>query len=102
MPVGVGNAPIVFFLELVRRTWSRIPARPELLDELIAFVIRGQAQESSPLALGNNVGKVLIQPLIVRMRTVREIRLLSTASRLIFIKKVSLAMAAADGFSISI
>jgi hypothetical protein len=63
MLVGVGDAPVVLFLELVLDGIRRgIAAQPELLDELLALFVGLQALESGALLVGDDVGDVLVQP----------------------------------------
>src|SRR5215467_10617238 len=66
MLIGIGNAAVVFFFELVGPPRSGITALPELPDERVAFFVRGQGQEGTALGLINKVDNVLIQPLSVR------------------------------------
>ena len=64
--VGVGDAAVVLFLELVLGGVRRgVAAQPELLDELLALFVRLQALEGVPLLVGDDVGDVLVQPLAV-------------------------------------
>src|SRR5262249_9119079 len=66
MLVGVGDAAVVFFLELVfDGIGSGIAPQPELLDELLAFFIVLQAAESRPFFISDDQCNVLAGPLIV-------------------------------------
>ena len=65
MLVGVGDAPVVLFLELVLDGIGRgVAAQPELLDELLALFVGLQALEGCLLLVGDDVGDVLVQPLL--------------------------------------
>ena len=67
MLVGVRDAPVVLFLELVFFGVGRgIAAQPELLDELLALFVGAQALERCPLLVGDDVGDVFVQPLLIR------------------------------------
>ena len=66
MLVGVGDAAVVLFLELVFDGVRRgVAAQPELLDELLALVVGLQVLEGGPLLVGDDVGHVLVEPLAV-------------------------------------
>jgi len=66
MSVGVRDALIHVVLKLVLgRAWSRIAKLPEILNELIARVVRGQFQESGAFFLGNEISDVPFQPFLV-------------------------------------
>ena len=65
--VGVGDAAVVLFLVLVfLRVRRGIAAQPELLDELLALLVGGQALEGLALFVGDDVDDVFVQPLAVR------------------------------------
>ena len=67
MLVRISDAPVVFFLELVFIGIRRgIAPQPELLDELLALIIRLQSLEGVFLLLGDDVGHVFVQPFPVR------------------------------------
>lgn len=62
--VGESDAAVVFLLELVIRCAGRgIAARPELLDELVAFLVAGELLEGGALGVVNNVDHVLVESL---------------------------------------
>src|SRR2546426_725446 len=64
--VGVGDAAVVLFLEFVfNRVRGGIAAQPELLDELLALFIIGQAQKGAALFVGEDVTDFFVQPLFV-------------------------------------
>ena len=64
--VGVGDAAVVLFLELVLDGIGRgVAAQPELLDELLALFVGLQPLEGRALFIGDDVGDVLVQPLAV-------------------------------------
>ena len=66
MLVGVGDAAVVLFLELVLgRVGIRIAAQPEVLDEGLTLLIVRQALERLHLLVGDDPAHVLIQPLLV-------------------------------------
>src|ERR1700685_3880856 len=65
--VGIGDAAVMLFAIFVFfGVRSGIAAQPELLDELLAFVVGGQALENLPLLIGDDVGNFLVQPALVR------------------------------------
>src|SRR5258706_579584 len=65
--VGVGDAAIVLFAELVLfRIRRRIAAQPELLDELLALFVGGQPAERFPLFVADDVDDLFVQPLLIR------------------------------------
>ena len=65
--VGVSDAAVVLFLELVLDGIGRgIAAQPELLDELLALFVGLQPLEGLALFIGDDVDDVLVQPLLVR------------------------------------
>src|SRR5579859_5098083 len=67
MLIGIGNAAIVLFFEVVfRKIGIAAAPLPELLDELLALFIGVQLQESLTFFRGNNVNHVLVEPLLVR------------------------------------
>src|SRR6266849_357195 len=64
--VGVGDAPVVFFLELVFfGIGSRVATEPELFDELLALIVGAEAFPSLLFLIRDDVGNVLIEPLFV-------------------------------------
>ena len=66
MLVGVGDAPVVLFLEFVFfRVRSGIAPLPEVLDELVALRIGGQLLEGRHLFIGDDPAHVLIEPALV-------------------------------------
>ena len=67
MLVGVGDAAIVLFLYgVVDRIGVGIAPLPELLDKLLALFVGLQLQEGFALRIGDDVGDVFVQPLLVR------------------------------------
>ena len=67
MLVGVGDAAVVLFLELVLDGVRRgVAAQPELLDELLALVVGLEALEGRPLLIRDDVGDVFVEPLPIR------------------------------------
>ena len=69
MLVRVGDPAVMFLFEFVlRRVGRRIATQPELLDELLAFLVGLQAQERGPFVGRDDVDHVLVQPLLVRSR----------------------------------
>ena len=65
--VGVGDAPVVLFLELVlHRVRRRVAPQPELLDELLPFLVRAQVLEDLAFFVRDDVDDVFVQPLLVR------------------------------------
>ena len=77
--IGKGDAAVVLQLGLVvGRVRSRVTAKPELLDELIALVVGGQALEGFLFFLADDVADVLLHPLLqVSIRGLRAQRLLT-------------------------
>ena len=66
MLVGVGNTRVVLIAELVLgRLGIRVPAQPELLDELVALFIVSEALECFRFFVGDDPANVLVQPLLV-------------------------------------
>src|SRR5947209_4005240 len=64
--VGVGDAAIVLFLEIVVGQIGIVAAaQPELLDELFPLFVGFQLQEGSALFRRNDVNNVFVQPLLV-------------------------------------
>src|SRR5947207_10851537 len=64
--VGVGDAPVVLFAELVfGGIGIGIAAQPELLDERLALLIVAQVLESLPFVIGDDVGHILLEPVLV-------------------------------------
>ena len=65
--VGVGDAAVVLFLELVfDGVRAGIAAQPEVLDEALALLIGLQPHEGGPFLVGDDVDDVLVQPLAIR------------------------------------
>src|SRR4051794_3660624 len=66
MLVGIGDTLVVFFFEFVlfgiRR---RIAALPEGFNEVVALLIIGELLKGSAFFVSNDVGDVLVQPLLV-------------------------------------
>ncbi len=63
--VGVRNPTIVLFLVLVfHRARGGVAAQPELLNELLPFLVGVQVLEGIPLFRRDNVNHVLFQPLL--------------------------------------
>ena len=57
MLVGIGDAPVMLFAELVvRRIGIGIAAQPELLDEGVPLLVVAQVLEGLPLFVGDDVG----------------------------------------------
>ncbi len=66
MLVGIGDAAVVFFLiGIIDRIGIGIAALPELLDEVLAFLVGLQLQEGLALGVRDDIGDVLAQPLFV-------------------------------------
>ena len=66
MLVGIGDAAVVFFfIGIIHRIGIGIAALPELLDEVLAFLVGLQLQESFALGVRDDIGHVLAQPLLV-------------------------------------
>ena len=66
MLVGIGDAAVVLFLiGIIDRIGIGIAALPELLDEVLAFLVRLQPQESLALGVRDDIGDVLAEPLFV-------------------------------------
>ncbi len=66
MLVGVGDAAVVLFFELVLDgIRGGIAAQPELLDELLALFVGLQPFEGGALFIGDDVGHVFVQPLAI-------------------------------------
>src|SRR5207247_3241917 len=64
--VGVLEPPVMLLLELVGAgVRIRIPARPELLDELVSLFRGGQLAENGLLFRADDVEDVLFEPLLV-------------------------------------
>ena len=65
MFVGIRDAPVVLFLELVLDgVGSGVAAEPELLDELFAFLVGGELFEGFALFIGDDVGDIRVEPLL--------------------------------------
>ena len=66
MLVGIGYAPVVFFLEFVLRSvGGRVAAQPEILNKYVALLVVGELLESLLFFGSNNVANVFIQPFLV-------------------------------------
>src|SRR3981189_421542 len=66
MLVGVGNAAVVLFFEIILRQIGVAAApEPELLDELLALFVGIQLEESVALFRRDDIGDVLAEPLPV-------------------------------------
>src|SRR5581483_315707 len=66
MLVGIRDAAIVLFFKLVLfGVGGWIAAQPELLDEVLAFFIGVQVRKSFAFLVGDDVGDVLVKPLLV-------------------------------------
>ena len=64
--VGIGNAGVMLILELVVvGVRVRVPAQPELLDELVPLLIVGQALEGPLLFVRDDPADIFVQPLLV-------------------------------------
>src|SRR5581483_80869 len=80
MIVGKGDSAIVLFLKLVlSRARCRIAACPELLHKVLAFWVRLQAFEGSPLLIRDDIDHILIEPFLPRiiyglLRLLRHVR----------------------------
>ncbi len=75
MFIGVGNPSIVFFFEFVFYCSGRgIPAKPELFDELRAFVISSESSEGIAFLVGRDVGDISVEPCAPRRRRLRKLR----------------------------
>ena len=67
MFVGVRDAAVMLFFELVfNGVRGGIAAEPELLDELFALLVGVELLEGFALFIGDDVGDVLVQPLLPR------------------------------------
>jgi len=66
--VGVGNTPVVLFLEFVLDcVRSGIAALPEGFDELITLFVVGEQLEGFLLFVGNEPTHVFVKPFLVRL-----------------------------------
>ena len=66
MLVGIGDAQIMLFAELIlRRIGIRIAAQPELLDELLALFFVGHVLEGLGFFVRDDPFHVLVQPLLI-------------------------------------
>lgn len=66
MRVRVGDALIDFvFIGVYLRTRRRVTDGPKALDKTVAGLVGSEPQESAAFFLGNDVGDVAIQPLLV-------------------------------------
>ena len=64
--IGVSDAPVIFFLELVLRvTGVGIAPLPEGLNELFPLIISGELLESTSFLVGNDVRDFFIEPLLI-------------------------------------
>ena len=80
MLVGVSNAAVVLFFEIIFRQIGVTAApEPELFDELLALFVRIQLKESVALIRRDDIGDVLAEPL-----PVRAIQLLESPPHLLF------------------
>jgi hypothetical protein len=65
MLVGVGDAPVVLFAELVlRRIGVGIAPQPELLNEGVALLVVAQVLEGLALFVGDDVGHILVSQVL--------------------------------------
>src|ERR1700759_1354005 len=65
--VRVSDAAVMFFFVFVlHRVGSRIPAQPELLDELLALVVGPEALERGPFLVRDDPRDILLQPAVPR------------------------------------
>src|SRR5229473_2101514 len=61
------NPAVVFFLHwILVLVGRRVATRPELLDELLPLRIGIETLKCLPLAIGDDIGYVLVQPLLIR------------------------------------
>ncbi len=76
MLVGVRDAAVVLFLELVFLGVGRgIAPQPELLDELLALLVGLQPLEGRSLFVGDDVTDVFVEPLLIgRFQLFAELR----------------------------
>ena len=66
MLVGIGDTAVVLFLVgIIDGIGIGIAALPELLDEVLALLIRLQSQESLAFGVCDDIGHVLAEPLFV-------------------------------------
>src|SRR5437763_14696742 len=66
--VGVGDAAVVLFFVFVFDGVGRgIAAQPELLDEVIAFLVVGKLLEGGALFVGDDPAHALVEPVLVRL-----------------------------------
>jgi hypothetical protein len=73
--IGVGDAPVVLFLEFVLEgIGSGITSLPESFNELVAFFVVGELLEGGTLFGSNDVGDVLIQPSSVDAEVVDDVQ----------------------------
>src|SRR5579862_1210904 len=67
--VGIGNAPVMLFLELVFYcVGSWVAALPERFDKLLSLFVRRELQERGPLFVADDVGNFLFEPFLVGSR----------------------------------
>src|SRR5215469_7060384 len=66
--VGVGDAFVDLILKRVfRRTGVRIPQFPEILDETIALIVRGELKKCFSLIAGDEICDVALEPFLVTL-----------------------------------
>ena len=66
MLIGIRNPAIMLFFESIFGSIGiRIPALPELLNELLALLVGLEVHESATFLGGNDVDDVFVQPLLV-------------------------------------
>ena len=66
MFVGVGNAAVVLFLEIVvGEIGIAASAEPELLDKLLALLVGLQLEKGVALVRSDDIDHVLLEPLLV-------------------------------------
>src|SRR4051794_332187 len=67
MIVAVCDPPVVFLFELIYgRVWRRIAPQPELLDKFLPLFAGRKFFECGPLAIGDKIDYILIQPFGIR------------------------------------
>src|ERR1700728_1892709 len=67
VPVRVGNAAVIFGAEAVSSATMRlrVATLPELLDELVAFIIAGELHKLQVLFGSNNPAHILVDPPLI-------------------------------------
>jgi len=71
--VGVGNPPVVFFLERIRLFIRiRVTPQPELLDKLFALFVRRELKKRFPLVGRNDVKDILTKPCLICLAKLGE------------------------------